>query len=332
MKKRRRRIKSVDELVSEWTQVSNSSQELLRIRDLIARLDHELFREYEPIAAKAPFMERLAHWLQNVSSRDCQQTMLELVPWLLFFGNDELRTLYRAALTGPITRWIIDQVGIDLADRTLTEQVNREFTKTFFCSIAGMKIDEFVRVNSISSQGDRPNLRETARIGDPCRFAKDLVDRGYVRVIAVEDMVGTGTQMREAVPTIAALAPLPVLLCPLIVAPQGVKCWSQDLKPLVNMAHVSFSPLFVIPDAATIPLRAVPGEFAEIARFRRLLKKTWKQVQGLKPGKQLFGAFGFGDFGSVVLSAINCPDNVPPMLHYGGDQWDPLFPRVPREG
>ena len=55
-------------------------------------------------------------------------------------------------------------------------------------------------------------------------------------------------------------------------------------------------------------------------------------LQGLKPGKQLFGAFGFGDFGSVVLSAINCPDNVPPLLHYGGDQWDPLFPRVPREG
>ena len=333
MKKRgHKRMKSVDELVDEWTEVSHSDQQLSRVRDLVRFLKDELYNEYKPILAKPLFWDRLATWLQNVSVASDRQRMLELVPWLLFIGQNELEWMERAALTGPITRWIIEDARLGITDPHLTKKVNEEIARTFFAGIAG-PIDEFLRINNVAGQSYRPIFRDLAKSQEFQLLDREITKGKYRRVVVVEDMVGSGEQMEEAARTIAHLAPKKVLLCPVVVAPAGVKRWIDDLQPRGDMSHVSFSPLFVIPPNATIPMTASAGnEFTEIEDFRELLHRTWGQVKGRNPDDQLFdGPFGFGRFGSLVLTYRNCPDNVPPLVHYDGDQWNSLFPRVPRE-
>ena len=332
MKKRgHKRTKSVDELVDEWTEVSHSDQQLSRVRDLIRFLKDEVYNEYNPILEKPLFWDRLATWLQNVTSTSDRQRMLELVPWLLFIGHNELEWMERAALTGPITRWIIEDARLNITDPDLTAKVNKELGRTFFVGIAG-PIDEFLRINNIGGQSYRPIFRDLAKSQEFQLLDHELAEGNCCRVVAVEDMVGSGTQMVEAAATIAHLAPRKVLLCPIVVAPSGVDRWTNELKPRPDMGHVSFSPLFVIPPNATIPMTPSTGnELTEIKVFRELLERTWDQVEGQNPANQLYGPFGFGHFGSLVLTYRNCPDNVPPLVHYDGDQWSSLFPRVPRE-
>ena len=334
-KSNRKTLKSVDELVDGWTSASGSNQHLSVIRDLVRFLSLELYGQYEPFAAMAPpFWERLAGWLQNVGSTKDRQCLLEFVPWLLFIGQEEMKTMYQAAFAGPIRRWIINEAQLDITATDLSEQLAVEVRQTFFGSIAGMQIDSFARINGLGGQSLRPNFRDLSRAGDFDRFKHDEIQGlGYQRIVAVEDMVGTGTQMMEAAPILAHMTPLKVLLCPIVVAPAGVDRWLDELKPFPEYAHFSFEPLFVIPANATLPMkRGRQPEPVEVREFRALLKQTWPQVQGTHPSSQLYSEFGFGNFGSLVLSYLNCPDNVPPLVHYEGDQWQPLFPRVPREG
>ena len=43
------------------------------------------------------------------------------------------------------------------------------------------------------------------------------------------------------------------------------------------------------------------------------------------------GDFGLGDdYGTLVLSYLNCPDNLPAIIHFPSNV--ALFPRAPREG
>ncbi len=326
-------MRTVDELVSDWTRSAGSNQHLAGIRRLVRFLDRELYYQYQPVAGKPPFDERLAKWLQNVDGEKDRRCLLELVPWLLFIGQAELETMYQAVFAGPIIRWIIDESGLSIADPDLTENLETELDRTLFGSIAGMEIGSFIKINSLSGHSFRPNFREYSELNDADALralADKIQDQGYVRVVAVEDMVGTGMQMVEAAPALANLAPLSVLFSPIIVAPAGVHRWHSD--PALQHSNLSFSPLFVIPENATIPRSAgATPESHEIVRFRKLLTDTWGKVEGATPDDQLYGPFGYGHFGSLVLSNLNCPDNVPPLVHYDSDQWSSLFPRVPRE-
>ena len=88
---------SVDQLVSQWTAVAGSDQELNGITKLLAFLSEELYRDYEPYAEWPIFWERLGSWIQNVEGESDQQNLFRLVPWLLFFGKEEMKAMYRAA-------------------------------------------------------------------------------------------------------------------------------------------------------------------------------------------------------------------------------------------
>lgn len=331
MKKKSTTLKTVDELVEGWTGESGSNQHLGAIRDLVRYLSGELYEQYQPFGGKALFWERLARWLQNLDTKRDQQSLLEMVPWLLFIGLKEMEAMYQAAFVGPISRWLIDEAKLDITAAELPARLQDELRTTFFGSIAGMDINGFARINGLAGQSDRPNFRELSRLGHFSKFKREFVKNGYKRIVAVEDMVGTGTQMEEATPILAHMSPHKVLLCPIIVAPAGVERWHQELQ--LSFGNLAFDPLFVIPQNATIPKQRGPqSEPSEIQRFREVLRNTWRQVRGRNPSPQVRSAFGYGEFGSLVLSFLNCPDNVPPLIHYEGDQWHALFPRLSREG
>ena len=119
-------LKTVDELVDGWTGASGSNQHLGAIRDLVRYLSRELYEQYQPLGGKPPFWERLAGWLQNVSSKRDQQLLLELVPWLLFVGRKEMDAMYQAAFVGPISRWLIEEAQLDITAANLPTRLRAD--------------------------------------------------------------------------------------------------------------------------------------------------------------------------------------------------------------
>lgn len=316
------------ELIGEWTSRSGLTQKFSQTRDLLTFLQGQLYNQFQPGTGEPPFVERLETWVQNVSDPEDQQQLFSFVPWLLFVGQEEMKCMYQAAMTGPIARWIIDHAKLSLDDPDIGDKFSQAVKRTYFGSIANMDISSFLRINSIEGQSTRVAYRDQSIVGDAMAFKQSTVE--YDRFVAIEDMVGTGGQMQEAVPFLKKVHPKPVLICPLIVAQAGVKAWKLGVQH--ELEHATFSPLFVIPENACLPKKLPADHLGELSQMHKIAKTTWTQVKGSNPSPALFGPFGCGEFGSLVLSYFNCPDNVPPFIHHASDTWSALFPRNSREG
>lgn len=329
----------IDVLVSTWDAALGSDPELRRIEQLLDFLSQELYGDYEPYAEWPVFMERLGAWVQNVDNEAHQQTLFRMVPWLLFFGKEDMKTMYRAAFAGPITQWIIEKAAIPLGTADLDTRFDAAVAETWFGSMAGMDIGSFMRLNGISEQNLRPEFRVLSHLGDPQRIRDHLRTpdairpNGYRRIVVVEDVVGSGRQMKDAVRILDELTEFEVLLCPIIVAKAG--CETGEMITQKNAKHMTFSPHYRIPEAAT--LEPVPTSAEEPTHFnaaRELVNQTWDR---LKLPKQYDKPFGIGNLGLLVLTYLNCPNNVPPLFHRMTEPtesslgWFPLFPRVVRE-
>lgn len=321
---------SVQTMVDRWARASGNTQNFLATYELLRLLASELYSEYQPFPESPPFLDRLRQWLNNVPDGEDRKHLFEFVPWLLFIGRREMEVMYRSAFTGPISRWIIDHANLDFSDSDFSKRFQAEADRTFFGSIAGMDIGSFVRVNGLRGQSLRPDFRVLSKLGDIQAIRNHLHDHDFARVVAVEDYVGTGDQMKQAVAGLSQLAPSEVLLCPIVVAPIGA---TEGERLAANSSHLSFAPLFVVPPSATLPENIPIGgsDPTELSRMRSIAIRLYAQVQGSVPDPQLDGPFGFGSTGSLVMTYFNCPDNVPPLVHHLSDTWMPLFRRLYRE-
>lgn len=319
--------RSIRDLVNDWTRKSGANLDLHSKLELLTMLGNDLYSQYQPCPEKPEFLERLFTWVNGAPRVSDKKTLFELAPWLLFVGVDEMVSLYRSSFTGQITRWLIDQSRIDIASPNLTKAIRQARKETFFGSIAGMDMGTYCRVNGIQ-QSIRPDFRERANIGDPIPLAKYL-QKKYKRIVAVEDYVGTGTQMAEACEYLETLKGFPILICPMIVAPEGVKKGNELAK-----GNISFQPVYCVQEQSGVPEIARKGarELPFFGAIRKSLLRLYGQVEGKHPTQPLYGPFGFGDTGSLLLTYLNCPDNVPPVVHHLSDTWSPLFQRSPREG
>ncbi|MCY2962496.1 MAG: hypothetical protein NT069_02385 [Planctomycetota bacterium] len=332
------RIKSIDELVSEWTQRTEFDLELASLRDLIRFLGNELYSQYEPFIQKPPFWERLAAWVNNVKTAKDQQALFRLVPWLLFVGKSELHSMYESAFRGPITRWLIDSACLDIKDPAIGSKLADEVRHTWFGSLAGMDLGSFMRINGIEEQSLRPDFRVLLELGDAEQFDKYVYavknngDRCYRRIVAVDDFVGSGTQMTKAAKGVGHLEDTPVLICPMISADEGCKAGKQLRK---QYSHLDFQEYYRISSSARLRPRTADGEIhKDLAAVSEIIESTWEL---LKRPENYDKPYGFGDMGILVLTYLNCPNNVPPILHRMADEtasagkWMPLFPRANRE-
>ena len=321
---------TVRDLVNDWTRVSHADLGLHTKLLLLEMLEADLYSQYQPFPEKPRYMERLFDWIMGAATTNDRQTLFEFAMSLLFVGKEDMESLCRAAFEGQITRWIIDEADINIASSEAAEHLQQARKETFFGSIAGMNIGDFCRYNDIH-QDIRPDFREHALIGDPSSLKKYLEAEGFVRIVAVEDYVGTGTQMKTALGYLKQLTEFRVLLCPLIVAPEGM-----DVGAKMANGNVTFQPVFCISNAASIGKDPTENESELVSRLRDLLPRLFGKVNGTVPENQLkdyIGAFGFKDRGTSLLTYLNCPNNVPPIVHHQSDTWTtPLFRRSEREG
>ena len=256
--------------------------------------------------------------------------MFEYALSLLFVGKEDMESLCRTAYESQITRWVIDAADINIASPDAGERLQQARKETFFGSIAGMNVGDFCRYNEIH-QDIRPDFRERAKTGEPAALENYLKSTGYVRIVAVEDYVGTGTQMKTAYNYLKQLPEFPVLLCPLIVAPDGMDTGTEMVD-----GNVSFQPIFCLSNAASIGPEPLENEPELASRLRDLLPRLFQKVNGTVPDNRMstyIGPFGFKHKGTSVLTYLNCPNNVPPIVHHRSDTWMmPLFRRSEREG
>ncbi|MHC4878810.1 MAG: phosphoribosyltransferase [Planctomycetota bacterium] len=330
--------KSIDELVDQWTRGAGSDLELASLRDLIQFLGDELYSQYEPFIHKRPFWERLSAWVGNVPRKSEQQALFRLVPWLLFVGKSELNTMYESAFRGPITRWLIDTAGLDFSAPSLTDQLADEVRHTWFGSLAGMDLGSFMRINGIEEQSLRPDFRVLSKLGAPERIAEyvsngtESVEKRYRRIVVVEDFVGTGAQMKGATKCLSHLSGVPIFICPMIAAEEGCTAGRELTK---THPHIEFQEYYRISSSAR--LRPSDPDYElddELMAVCDVIDSTWERLNRPEPYDK---PYGFGNMGILLLTYLNCPNNVPPIVHRDVNdsgskgQWIPLFPRAIRE-
>jgi hypothetical protein len=297
----------------------------------IEQLAADLYEEYEPTRPPGPsFLQRLEAWVDNVAEDDEQRTLFEFVPHLFFIGPREMEILYRVAYNVNIARWLIEQISLPLDAADADVRLKAAISQTWFCPITdSMRINWFYHLNHIAGFDYRPDWRSLSHFGSTDKIKGYLRTNHIKRVVLVEDFVGSGSQMQDAVQFAASLQ-IPALVTPLIICPDGERI-GESLPSLYT--HISFSPVLSLPDSLFIRPLPFAGEPTLYPRIRDLALRRYDRLKcGLQPDEiaKLYGPFGFRDTGGVVVMYTNCPDNTLPLIHHTSGGWSPLFPRASR--
>lgn len=326
----------MDALIREWTSVSRHDQRIDQNALLLRFLGTWLYSQYQPFPEGPPFWDRLFRWLDHippdpkpkgkgkrstkVNRRDDQQALFNFVPSLLFVAEEDLIATYRAAYTGPICRWLLKSAAIALNAPDVDDMLADARQATWFGSLAGMDINTFCRVNGIVGQSYRPEFRFLAQFCDMPMLSNWLKQKTYKRIVIVEDIIGTGQQLREAQSALVALQDFEILLVPLFIAPEGYEV-AKELATQKDYQHVCCEPIFVLPHQCLVKRDSSTEDSREIAGFRAVNQR------------RNIGRLGLGGkYGTLVLTHANCPDNVPPIIHQRtAARPVPLFRRASRE-
>ncbi len=309
-----------------------------RLESQIDYLAMKLYSEYE-VTKYPPYLEfqyRLRDWLDSAPSEDDQKILFELVPRLFFIGNKEYLSLYQSALNGPVARWLISQLALDINKNDAQSRLQEALSSTWFCPITdSMQISKFYHVNQIEGADLRPDWRTLDSFcGSHGKIVKHMKSQSppLERIVLLEDFVATGSQMKSAVEFAVNLPDgCPVLLCPLVICPSGYTVAKQLEKDYVNL---KFEPALMLDQSIILPSSQIPHEDSFISRLREVILRTYSLVVGSNP-KPLYGPFGFGEpaegGGLLLIMYTNCPDNTLPMIHHASDSpWNPIFPRSSR--
>jgi hypothetical protein len=315
-----------NKLVQQWLlEETPETADLEAIQGLTAYLAEKLYEDYEPCQFER-FADRLDAWLSNLNDDKDRKILYLLLKQIFFVGRREFESLCRAAFHGPITRWLLDCAGIALDDADVVNKFRTTIDETWFCPITdSMRINAFFKVNGVVGRDLQPDWRSLRKFGDRAKIKAYFGKESIKRLILLEDFVGTGTQMSKAIEFAATLDPkIQLLVCPLIICPEGIERASELLKSHRNLR---FSPVLSLPASMFVKSTVRPTDQASYPAVRDLIKRT---ATRLAPKADKHTTHGFEDSGATVVLYSNCPDNTLPIIHETADDWRPLFPRIQR--
>lgn len=324
----------IQELVRAW-----ADPEFNEINRRLEDLERRLYYTYEPSLPPNPdFHARLTKWLDNldVTQDESKKDIFRLAAEIFYVGPSEFIELYRCAYHGPIARWLIDQENIDLIDPAATVKLQQAVSETWFCPISdSLKINSFYKINNIPTKADfRPDWRSLAEFASAQRILEHCQKNGFKRLVLLEDFVGGGSQMKDAVSYAAECCPyLNILVVPLIICPRGVKA-AAKLEAKYSDT-LMFAPIVPIPQVAFLSTATTAGEPAWHEKIRNFASASYSRVSGGVPEGQEkpYHPLGFqygAPTGGVIVMYTNTPDNTLPLIHWESGTWYPLFPRHSR--
>lgn len=296
--------------------------------DSVQYLGRKVWDDYEP-AQFDSFENRLDRWLHNLDHERDQFTLLRLLEILFFIGRPEFESLCRAAFHGPVTRWLVDQCNIDIADAAAGDQIETAVRQTWFCPVTdSMRINAFLKVNGLSGHSHRPDWRSLRKFGDVEKLRIYTEAEGVQRLVLLEDFVGSGTQIGSVLRFAADNFPdLPILACPLVVCPKGDEVCDQIAT---DYPMVSYEPALRIAPNTLIAVDPVDGEAPLHGRVRDLTRRVSDRLGPTERDAASQRHHGYKGTGAVVALYSNCPNNSMPILWDATDAWEPLFPRLKR--
>jgi len=324
----------VFERIYDWYSDSRDGQQIQDVAVLVQQLADELYASYEPTKGPHPnFWQRLDEWLNTRLSDDEQKLLFRLIPHIFFVGPAELDSLYRVAFNGPIARWIIDQTRVMFNEQDIENTLKEAVRTTWFCPITdSFRINAFYHINNISGRDLRSDWRTLAHFNSTKEVVDFLQDERIERIVLLEDFVGSGSQIYDAVVFASALpTKTPVLVVPLVICPDGIILGKVLEKKFANL---TFVPVLPVDETDCIFEGPVTGEPTLYAKLRQVIKDTFPLLlEGLTQDeldKLAHGPFGFAKTGSLIVLWTNCPDNTLPLIHQKSEKWAPLFPRASR--
>jgi hypothetical protein len=288
----------------------------------------QLFSSYEPLAVANQnviprhFFDRLELWLRNFSTDEDQWNAFHLVEDIFYVGKQELVELYRVAFEVIVPDWLSQIQKISLIDEKYKEKIEAAMEKTWFCPITdSLKISAFRHVNHIEHPDFFPDWRSLAEFADSTKLVNYIGAHKIEQVVLLEDFVGSGKQITDAVEYAARICGVPVLVMPLVIGSSGNEKIADLIKPF---QAVTFSPIIVLGSDTVVSKKPIKDE--SNAAFRaRALSKEYGKVSGDKE------PFGFEkDQGYLFVSEANCPNNTLKLIH-ATKKWNPLFPRSGRK-
>lgn len=294
------------------------------------------------------YMERLARWIGNLTDESDQKLLLEYARYISFFSHDDFAAMYRTAFDREIMPWVARKIGANLSlgaknfHDMVIHQVNK---KTWFCPITdSMDINEFYKVNHLQGVGHRPHfstlqyLAENAGTPNPGIAGNVSYYMANPRtevppppaldlIVLLEDIVGSGSQSIDAVRWATETLGKPVLFIPLIICPRGVEALRKEEARLAG--RLTLRPVIELRRCDLLgPERKGAEGWSIAAELECLANHCSTNV------KFNYGAFGYKNTGSSLVTYSNTPDNTLPIVHDVGqfNNWRPLFPRVYRDG
>lgn len=318
----------IDEKICQW---DDSTARETRLR--LVHLEKRLYKTYEPALAPEPdFDKRLNLWLEGVASNtEDEKLMFNLVPNIFYVGPEEFKQLYWYAYNGPIARWLVDELDIQLDDRHAEEKLIAGLKETWFCPITdSMKINQFYHINKIPAEWNyRPDWRSMAKFGSEEKIRSYCRQKNVKRLVLLEDFVGNGTQMEKAVQFASRFQDIiSILVAPLIACPKGVE---NGLK-LKETHGIEFTPVLALDKNEFIPETLAGDENQLIRDIHDFAYRTYMQVSGgLSPGdRKPYHPLGWKQTGALIVMYTNSPNNTLPLIHWRSNEWEPLFPRHDR--
>ncbi len=308
--------------LAEW----DAEDSIFEDYDAIQYLGLKAYGDYEPAQFDA-FADRLDRWLHNVDDPEAQENLYRLLGRLFFIGRSEFESLCRAAHHGPVSRWLVAQLGLDIADQRAGEALDEGVATTWFCPVTdSMRINSYLKVNRLEGRSHQPDWRSMRKFGRPEALEEYIASTGIQRIVLLEDFVGSGTQMRSAVRFAANLpSSVPILACPLLVCPTGEE---SGAALAAEFGNVTFEPVLKVAPGMLFKAEPQVGEPPLHAAIRQLTADMRGRLAPPARGEE--SMHGFKGTGAVVAMYSNCPNNSLPILRDQTAEWDALFPRIKR--
>jgi hypothetical protein len=301
----------------------NASLELISDLALIDYLSATLYRQFRPTASLAEFDVRLRDWLDNHPTDERRRTMLSLIPFLAFFGEDEFVALRQHALTGVIPQFLVESFGLDIMSTDLGISLSRSLSRTLFVGLTKSGgLYEFCKVNSISQEY---YLYADLMSATGMTTSQREYMASFDALVLIEDFIGTGSQSASTVAFVcSSFASTPVLCAPMICCPTG---YTSGAALRLSYPSLRFAPILSMAPGAFLKPDALEGEISIATEVRELIRTLSIEVPGY--AEISVAPFGFEDTGALTVLYSNCPDNVIELVHLeDAAVWSSLFPRV----
>lgn len=324
------------EKIVHWQKNSPDGPIYPNIHSFILFRAKRAFREYHPAIGPFPsFERRFEEWLKNIDNDYIQQTLFQLVPKLFFIGPEEFISLYQSAMTEKIEPWLVDTHNIDIFSNDYSSVIQNVKNSTWFCPITdSLHISDFCHVNRLSGIERKPDWHSLARFGSIEKIADFINAKKITNIVLIEDFVGSGNQVtgqnrKSKMGTVSLACDLiksrlceitpKILIIPLVICYTGLKVLRESVK---EFGDINVESMIELPQELLVT--------EETSNLHLDIYTVIKQLSEVYGIDFVDGPFGYDDTGALLVMYTNCPNNTISLVHENTENWQPLFPRVPR--